>query len=205
MLSVVTPASSRRLTTLPAVWRDLDLSAGPADLYLNDMIAEASDAVATFCGRDLGVQSYVETFRDSFGDVILSAWPVVSVSAIKVDGTPIDLTAALLDTRTGIIGMPHRGLCRHHRGDVAVTYSAGYVLPVDPASNDRTLPSDIERAVLLLIKSAYLGRTRDPALRSEEVTGIGTVSYGLAGMNRDGTLPPDVEGLLQRYRAVTSG
>jgi hypothetical protein len=71
------------------------------------------------------------------------------------------------------------------------------VLPGDP---DRTLPEDIERAVIMLVKIAWFARTRDPLIRSEDVSGITNTTYWVGGFGNGSTLPPDVECILYRYR-----
>jgi hypothetical protein len=73
-------------------------------------------------------------------------------------------------------------------------YTGGYTLPDAPQP---TLPDDITRAVLLLVKAAYFARTRDPAIRSESVEGAGSFGY-FSGAASD--MPPEVEGLLRPHR-----
>ena len=83
-----------------------------------------------------------------------------------------------------------------------VDYRAGYVLPGEP---DRTLPDDIERAAIMLVKAAWFARTRDPLIRSEDVSGVTNTTYWVGGFGNGGSLPPDVEGLLSKHRQPPIG
>src|SRR5512132_4147159 len=81
-------------------------------------------------------------------------------------------------------------------------YQAGYVLPGEPG---RTLPDDIERAAIMLVKAAWFARTRDPLIRSEDVSGITNTTYWVGGFGNGASLPPDVEGLLAKHRQPVIG
>lgn len=83
-------------------------------------------------------------------------------------------------------------------GRAVVKYEAGFVAPDE---EDATLPDDINRAAVLLVRHAYYGRGRDPSIRIEESTGVGTTTYGLTSIG-NGNAPPEVQGLLSRYQIV---
>src|SRR5690606_7857781 len=86
------------------------------------------------------------------------------------------------------------------RGKIVVTYGAGFLLPDD---DDRDLPLDIERACIAIVKADYLGRTRDPNMRSDATDGLGAVAWQVGGHRTASGWPADVEALLAPYRAVT--
>jgi hypothetical protein len=74
-----------------------------------------------------------------------------------------------------------------------VIYPAGYTA--------ETLPSDIEDAIIQLVKARWFARTRDPMIRSQNVEGVYSANYALgAGLGSDNDLPVDVQGMLERYR-----
>ena len=111
---------------------------------------------------------------------------VLPASGIEVeDGGFIYLT----DSEPGRVSWP--------RGRFVIEYRAGYVLPDE---DEPTLPLDISRAALLLVKQAYLGRDRDPFIRTEETYQVGSTTYGFGGLDKGHALPPEVEGLLSRYQ-----
>ncbi|MBI1207244.1 MAG: hypothetical protein GC191_08140 [Azospirillum sp.] len=69
-----------------------------------------------------------------------------------------------------------------------------------------TLPPEIERAALILAKTAYFGRARDPLVRREDVPDGGTTEYWVGSVGaRTAGLPDDLAGQLApwRLRAVT--
>ncbi len=84
---------------------------------------------------------------------------------------------------------------------ITVVYAAGYLLP---GEQGRTLPSEIERAAILLASAAYRARGRDSFVKVEETPGVLRTEY-FFGTPGDGGLPPEVEGLLVPFRNVPIG
>lgn len=72
----------------------------------------------------------------------------------------------------------------------------GHILPGDPG---RTLPYDIERACITLVKAYYFSRQRDPLVKSENIQDAVQSSYWI------GALPPEVEGILSLHRQPAIG
>jgi hypothetical protein len=70
---------------------------------------------------------------------------------------------------------------------VVVQYTGGYILP-GPAT--RTLPFALEDVAIKLIKSAYLERGRDSALRSYDIPGVVSKTFWVAGPGED-VFPPE--------------
>ena len=77
--------------------------------------------------------------------------------------------------------------------DGTVTWS--YVSAVAP----RTLPYDLEMAVLRLVVNRFLERSRDPFLKRTEDPRVGVKEYWV-GSTHDGPFPPEVVAVLDRYR-----
>ena len=202
MLTLISPAAHRRLTTVEAIKVELALTGGTDDACLEALIDQASDAIAAWCGRSLALEGVRETlYRDGWaGMLMLSRWPVVSIEAVMIGGAA--LAPGSVEVEDG--GLLHRLDDSGQRvgwpsGRMMVEYSAGYILPGLPG---RTLPKDIERAAITLVKAWFMSRARDPQIKAETVDGIGSTSYGFSGLDRGFSLPPEVEGLLAPYRAV---
>ncbi|WP_341991859.1 hypothetical protein [Azorhizobium sp. AG788] len=197
MLTVVEPAPEALLTTRAELVRELGLPV-PADDELDSLIRAASQAVTTWCGRPLAAQTMREIVYVSapVDGLMLSRWPIASVEDLAF-GEDVQPTSNIeIDAAAGFLfrlGSHGRRLA-WPSGRVSVTYRAGFI---PPGEEGRTLPYDIERATLVLARHYWFARGRDPALRSEQVDGIGDVSYG-AGFS--GRLPAEVEGLLSTYR-----
>jgi hypothetical protein len=63
------------------------------------------------------------------------------------------------------------------------------------------IPSDIQDAMILLVKARWFGRMRDPMIRSQNAEGIYEATYWFAtGPGGPGDLPVDVASILDRYR-----
>jgi hypothetical protein len=73
---------------------------------------------------------------------------------------------------------------------ITVEYRAGY--PV--------IPADVSGALSRAVKSQYMARSRDPAIKSQSASGIYAASYATAGSAAGGVLTPDVYGALDGYR-----
>lgn len=196
MLTVSSPASSISLTSLAAIKSELAITATTDDTHLTSLIAPASLALARACGRPhFGRETVVQTERLSTYRLclILERDIEPTIASVVVDGVTLDTDEYEVD------GSLLYRLTDDERdcwapGKVVVTYAAGYSLP-------NSAPSDLARACILLIGSAYAARGRDPALRSERILDVIDTSYfdpdkfrGAAG------LPADVELLLAPFQ-----
>lgn len=196
MLTVLTPAASHRLTTIPAAREHLRVGDAVTDIEMGNLIDQASAAARRFCNRTFALETVLEVFRDGGRDVLsLSRWPVVTIQSISApDALASDQFEA--DLENGILYRLDG--CRWC-GRVAVTYQGGYVLP---EAAERTLPADVEQACLTMVAAQYSGRGRDPMLRSESTEGVGAASWiATAEM---GSLPPQATALLLPFRRGVS-
>lgn len=205
MLEIVTPATSTRLTTLDAVKADLGLAGTASDDALGALIDQFSDTVAAWCGRTFGLATVRETLDITrLCDrrvILLERWPVASVDSVSVTGIALAPADYVLD--------PAKGELRYRAsdgrlwlwpmGDSVITYRTGYALP---GETGRTLPHDIERACILMVRGAWHGMGRNPALRSEESAGVATFTYFAA--NGD-ALSLEAQALLSPYRSINVG
>lgn len=186
-----------------SIYVDALTSTSPTALQaaiLNDMIDEASDAIAAYCHRVFGRETVTETLpgtsRRTMG---LSRTPLVSITSVYEDATLLsavsasdpDADSAGYYTEDAAcsalgrdIGWPQSTaagwdraaidsgyiLGRFRRWRYAVTYTAGWVLPEETSP---TLPGGIERACLETVKRLWLARAgTDPNIASEQVGDI---------------------------------
>jgi hypothetical protein len=200
MLTVVTPATTTRLTTIAAARDHLMVADDVSDILLGDWIDQASASIVEFCGRPFARESVRETFRGVCGyAIMLSRFPVVGTPAVVMDGTTLAASDLEWDAEAGLL-YRMRGLDRFAWGCrvAAVTYTAGWLLP---GQEGRDLPANIEQACLTMIAARYGARGRDPMLRSESTEGVGSASWiATADM---GALPPQAADLLTRYVRVS--
>jgi hypothetical protein len=203
MSVTVVKATDKRLTTIAAVKAELQVGSGTDDAYLASGIAQASDAIAVWCDRSFGLETVREYLdhRYAVPSVLLSRWPLVEVKSSSADGMAFVVSGTEVDEIDGSVYRLDAGGKRiaWPSGSVIIEYSAGYVLP---NQTGRTLPHDIERAALTLIKAHWYARNRDPLIRSETSEGIGSTDYFAGTISQ---LPPEVESLLPPYRNLTFG
>lgn len=209
------PLAANGLTTPARVISELGIT-DPAKIELvADYINEATAAISNFCGRtfhrEAGIVEKVAGFGSEF--LLLSKTPVESISAISFDGVTVSSSDySIHSAGAGMIynanGWNDTG---GHSGNLSktpvggsraklysVTYTGGYVMP---GNSGRTLPYDIERACIEMVKSLVFGR-RDSSVKSESVDGVYSVTY--ADDNRDGSsLPSNIAAMLSPYKRIT--
>jgi len=198
MLAVTTTPTSTRLTALATVKAEIGLLATADDAVLTTLIDQASAQVAAFVNRTLAVASYSERFdfRRPVANLMLARWPVVEVTSVTVDGTALTSAEWIIEDAGCLTRQDDDGDLQDWLGRVVVAYRAGYTLPGAAARN---LPHDIERAAIMLVVSAYQGRGRDPAVRSETVEGCGETTWFPDG------IPPTIAAILEPHRQVSMG
>lgn len=206
MLTVTAPADSHRLTTLAAIKGEMRLSGGADDEFLSDLIDRASATIRRWCGRTFALETVRETFRLSapIETLSLSRWPVVSVASVIEAGNPLAAGDFETEDDTALVYRLTGSDSRRHwpAGKIVVEYQAGYILPGKPG---RTLPEDVERATIMLVKAGWFGRSRDPLVRTEDVSGVLSTTFWVGGFGEGASLPPDVEGLLSPHRQPSIG
>src|SRR5262245_34818458 len=139
-VTVLTAASTYRLTTLDAVMAELPLA--DQVLFAEDLIDQASAAVARYCGTILAQQRYREVQVACYATPYLfwRYWPIVSVNSVMHGSTALtdyrieSAEAALLYRRSGWTLYPWS------EEDWTVEYVAGYILPEQFTSPHATGP-----------------------------------------------------------------
>lgn len=212
-VTVITPATAKRLTTLENVCLDLGRTLGTeADRQIERFINQASQQAATYCRRTFGRETVRERFDlcrpgaiGECGGILLDRSPVVSIASVKAGGLLLAPDAYVTDGRMlyRMDGDDRR--CWSGR-DLIVQYEAGWLLPGEARGNPATttaedLPADIERAVIQLVGVAISASGRDMMVKSEDVEGIGSTSWYVQGANA--ALPhPEAEATLAQYRRL---
>lgn len=225
MLVVSTAAATTALTTRDAFKAAANLTSTTDDDFIDTLIVSISDQVNTILGvatatdgtRTIGRETLVETIRSDqyrrygarcclhHGHValILSRYPIVSVTSITEDDVAVDAADYEIDGASGMIKrLDSDALRSWYAAKIVVTYVAGWLLPNDTGRN---LPYDLEDAVISMIKASRFGRDRDPAIKSESMLQR-TYEYELfAGTTAGGPVPADAMATLNRYRNIHLG
>jgi hypothetical protein len=199
LLTVLTPASSRALTTLAAVKDEIGITDDTADPRLQRWIDEASERIETYLDRVLASETVRETFRltGSPGCLRLARRPVTAIDSIDVDGVTLASDQYEVDAAAGLL-YPISGDRRvlWCASTVIVTHTAGY-------ASVAALPRPIETACLGLVRHRWAARDRDPMLRSLAIPGVATEQYWVGAPGDDGDMPPEVAALLDPFRTVS--
>ena len=188
---VVAPATAAALTTLATAKAELGIETAESDAYLSRRIAAASAAIAAQCGRTFGRETVEDTFSiDPWGrdpaflatprrqvePLLLSRPFVAALHGVTVGGEARPLEQTWLDAPAGLLFRRDAGggLVHWVQLPVVVTYTSGWVLPGDPATD---LPATVEDVCLDLIVESWHARGRDPAIRDEQTEGVGRIRY----------------------------
>lgn len=180
MAIIITPATTRALTTPAEVARQLGIEADADNApRLIELILAASAAIEGTLRRTLTLQQYEEhVYVAASRPAVLSHTPVRTITIDGIAG----LLGREVDVGTGLLSLP--------AGTHVVTYWAGHDLPGSDPRPDGAPPSDpmrfhlpvaITRAATLLAASYWHGSGRDPYITREDVTGVSSVSYGTVG------------------------
>ena len=200
MLTIITPAVTGNLTVLATVKAELGITGSADDAYLEAMICQASQMLATFCGRrTFGLERVRQTERLNTSPEVIILDRDLNVGLVSVTEDGEALTAADYELDGSLLyRLDGAERVRWTAGTVVqITYDTGWQLLTDEAGVG--LPHDLERACLEVIKAGYYARGRDPMLRSESVEGIGSSSYMDPRGGSHG-LPPQASALAEPYR-----
>ncbi len=190
MLEVTHAAPSRDLTTVSIAREALNLKTVDDDVFIGRLIRQASHAIDAYCDRVFTRQTYTETLDVAAPSlrVTLARWPVLSITGVTTLVGTTDSTGYRFDPSGILIAEAGCWL-----GKTVVDYQAGYVTPT-MHQETRSLPYDVERACIELVKHGYQNRLRNPAVIKEELHQVATLTYS------EGELPPFIRGLLAPYR-----
>jgi hypothetical protein len=207
--------SSHALTTVAEVKTALGISGSDDDSLIERLINAASDRVERYCGRHFERDDAAEETIAGYGqhELRVLRTPINSITSITYDDGEIDTTYVTFDANAGLIFRAGGwAWTAHSTSDIVpapiplserrlyvVTFSGGYVLPKDDGDPARDLPYDLEQAVIDLVSSDYLSRTRDLSVKSERLLSY-SVSYH--GESESDGMPASVRSVLERYRVL---
>ena len=222
------PGDAASLTTLATVKTELglphptnpaDADAVAIDTYLEYLIKVASEQVSRRCNREFHYNAAWSEAVPGYGSsrLILSHTPVWSVASVAYGGGSIaatdysiaDPTKGWIYNRSGwrstvarLANVASDDVYSGSEGnDYLITYAGGYVTPQQAEDNVllvRTLPYDLEHAVVQYVVSLYLSRGQDRRIASE-----GLLSYNVSYREMDEL--PEVTAVVRRYRRVGTG
>lgn len=219
-VTVVTPATTRALTSVGAITAELPAATADAagTALVVSLIGQASDAIATYTHRTWGRETVQEllpgTGRRYLG---LRCVPLVTVGTVLQDADAVT-DYSIEDADAGSLyranGWP--GGCGGGWDSVAyssgyilsayaatlrytATYIAGYVLPGTAGTATSTLPGDVERAAIETVKSWWQQRaSHDPSVTRKQAGDV-SLSYGSLSSTAQGGLPPIATQLLRNW------
>lgn len=205
------PGAARRLTTVEKVKADMGVTDSTNDGLIEQYIDQVSDAAArhanlaedgagnfpTFGAETLRATWYAYAHDPNLRGNLLLPWRVKwAVTGITEAGTALVAGTDYRVLPGGELKRLNHGYpwAWHHFGDIVVTFTAGWALPDD-------VPPALEARVIEQLKAVYVGRTRDPALRSFSVPDTFQASFSVPGgdsIGSDGLLT-SLESALDPY------
>lgn len=223
-ITQLTPAPPNTLlTTMRMLQAYLNVPSpdpGQVDM-MTHLLQMSSDFVCNYCGRQFAKQRVLEMRPgDGLPDLLLSITPIVEVETVQFDGGAEDTDYIIGDPEAGYLqkqgGWRDTSFWSHYLNDSptsyaqlkwGITYTGGYVLPGWPTgSGARTLPYDLERACIEIVRSGYKQAIigADPAMTTYKI-GETMASWKqdadfLGGDMAALGIPASAVGILQHYK-----
>jgi hypothetical protein len=198
MLTVTTASATHDLTVLATVKEELGITGTASDALLARLIAEASADAERYCDRVFARETVEETFRLASPRevLLLSRYPAIEIASVTVDDAALEAAEWEADDPSGLLyRLSDATRISWAAGTVVVAYEAGYELLA-------TLPREIERAVIIIVRDLWFEKARDAAIRSQEIPDVETISYLDPDKRpRRGGLPADAADRLDAYRS----
>jgi len=219
-VTVTSAAVHKEFTTLNVVKNEMNITGSSVDALLVDGIRQSRDIITRFTGREFARETIQETMDSAGGlKLVVSRTPLISITQITDDGTTISSTLySIDDSDAGIIfketGWKNTQMAGQnvvqfplHEGkrDWSVTYIAGYIMP-GSTEGAVTLPYDLERASIDIIKTFYFQASNDPTFKSEKVGDASYTRFSMGetgGGSGNGGLPPSSINILNRWKRIT--
>lgn len=219
MLTVTSSASTKLLTQLSTLKRELDLEDDDSnDPYLSDLIDQATAFIENYTERVWAKETVVET-RGSLHPqqpwMTLTRTPILSIAQVSLSGSTISSTTYTIEdpdaglvfretgwTRTQIYDFAiTRTPTNYTRKEWSFTYTAGYVTPcMSSTEGVRTLPFDVERACIDLCKWRFNQRGDfNPAIKRQRTADSSEEYFGPMNDSGGVFIPPSVKTILDSY------
>jgi uncharacterized phiE125 gp8 family phage protein len=199
-LTVISESETQDLTVLATVKTLFGITDNSQDAKLQILISQASGRIAKDCNRVFGLASLEETFyiRRPATELMLSRYPVQSISSITIDDEELELvdTEYRLDTESGLLTRIDDDVTTCWEvAKIVVAYTAGYTLISG-------MPQALEEACISMVRHLNASVARDPMAKRIEIPGVRTVDYWVGSVTAGGGLPPDVAAAIQPFRYV---
>lgn len=162
---------------------------------VNAIINSMSKFFTTYCGRNFINAEYTEYYDGTDTDkLFLKNYPIITLDSLYIDATRVFAASSLissayylLNKASGIVTLFNYGIFPCGKGNIKVTYDAGYATD--------SIPYDLKHACRLAVLHAYKRHYQDKRIGLvSETIGDRTMSYA----NED--LPITVKSILNRYK-----
>jgi len=148
------------------------------DLLLESLIAAATKKAEDYTGRVFVRREIIETHIGDNKQVLkLYRQPIVEVTRITIDGDELDVDDW---TERLSIGRLYHVAVWPVDAEIVIQYTAGY--GADRAATQALIPDAVAAALLIL---ANLFENRTDQVKSESVTGIGSVTYDIPSQAKE--------------------
>ena len=182
------------ILTLADIKTHLSVPNASEDVILQSIVDASDSYVASYCDRIFDEATYTE-YLDGPGKtkITLEQYPVTAITEINYDPSGVFGADTVLDSTEYTFTSGGEVIFRYtapkgHKA-LKVIYTAGYT----------TIPTDLNRAGVLLAEFWYRHRARGEIGVSSKTKQQEIVNYSKAG------IPPEVEVLLNRYRRLDFG
>lgn len=208
------------LTTVAVLLDEVAAAANATTTARAERYIEAASAfAASVCNRSFARADVVDEQHRGMGTpfIFLRRTPIVTVTEVTIDEAVADASTYRIEAVGGVpqalfrkIGWPSSAafgtpvdfepIAGTQGADIAVTYSGGWVTPQQAADGafsgaPRTLPADLEDAVVQLATSRWRGKGVDVRVRSQG-NEASAVTFG------GEPVPPEVLAILRRYQRI---
>ena len=175
IVTVTTPRTDGGLLVdLEALKIELQITTTVNDDYLESLLLRVSEAIEQHCNRVFAVETVSEVIRPDpcampRDRLILTRAPVLAFTSVTVDSETLSASDYEADNEAGLIYRLSADARTSWSGaKITAVYSTGFA----------ALPGPVKDGIFELIKLRQAARTRDPALRSENIL-EGLYSYTL--------------------------
>lgn len=203
------------LTTVGRVIAELNITDAAQQSLVADLIMEATDAIQTYCNRTFARQEDISEKVAGYGGstLVLNVTPVISVDSVSAFDNVLAATDyEIEDAEAGFLYFPY-GVADTGRTNgntlsgvlvsnseqkaYTVVYTGGYILPGQPG---RTLPYDLERACIEMIRTIRTSRA-DASIKSKSIPGVVSIEYNDVNLE-DGSIPGHIAKMVNPYRRL---
>lgn len=189
-VSISPEAPASGFASLADVKSFLGISGAGSDTRLNTLIAAATLQIEGYCGRILAQRTVTELLDadDAYSAIVVSRFPIISLTSVKFDDVAQTVGDFRASKSSGVLRVAAGGT--FPIGLLEFVYEAGYA----------TIPVPIGEACIRLVAALYNSNGQAIGVKSETVEGVGSVTYGEAGVSRNGAnVPFEVANLLTPY------